>query len=235
MSQIKTIAIIPARGGSKGIPRKNIQPLNGKPLISYSIQAANNCQLVDDCYVVTECEKIAHVSRSEGAKVVVCPPELTQDNARTEGTVTYLLQELASQDIKPDTFALLLPTSPLRTHIDLKECLEAFFASTANTTISVTAMDHHPYKSYFIEDGVLKPILDAKHLGAPRQQLPRMYRQNGAIFALKTQVYLDNRRFYVEPVLPYIMSDTKSFDIDKPWELKIVEVVIKDQYSTHQD
>ncbi|WP_298380412.1 acylneuraminate cytidylyltransferase family protein [Azospirillum sp.] len=220
------LAIIPARGGSKGLPRKNILMLAGLPLIAHSIQAALGCPFVTRCAVTTDDPEIAETARGYGAEVVIRPPELATDAAPTHSAVSHALDALAAGQVLPSGLVLLQPTSPLRTACHLTECLDMYRASDAVSTVSVTEAEHHPLKSLTIDQGWLKPLFGPDHLERPRQELPRAYRPNGAIYALGIARFLETRAFFVPSVLPFEMPPEASVDIDGPLDLAVAELLL---------
>lgn len=207
-------AIITARGGSKGIPQKNIHPLAGKPLIFYTIEAARNCRYINDCYVTTDDEEIKEISLKYGAKVIDRPATLAGDHSLSSDAVVHALEFLEKESNLPEFFTLLQPTSPLRNSNHLTECLKSFWVSDCLSCVSVTEADHHPLKMTISVNGMLKPVLDVESLEAPRQKLPQAFRINGAIYVLKSSLFLQKKTFFVEPVHPYPMSVEESLDID---------------------
>lgn len=221
------LAVVPARGGSKGLPGKNLLPLGSIPLLVHSIRAALECPLVTRCVVTTEDEAIKAVARAAGADVIDRPAELASDTARTNEAVSHALRVLESQGWVPEMLALLQPTSPLRTAGHLEEALKAFAADReANSLISVTPAEHHPYKDVRISEGRLVPLFGRDELEMPRQKLPAVYRPNGALFIIRTSTFLETERFFVDPVLPFIMSAEESIDIDSRFDLQVAEALL---------
>lgn len=222
----KIFAIIPARGGSKGLPRKNIKSLAGKPLIVYSIQAGLNCNKISRVIVSTEDSEIKKVSLDWGADVIDRPIELATDNALTRDVVLHVLDNLSNESDLPDFFVFLQPTSPLRTTAHIESCLDSFFSSNAKCAISVTEVDHHPYKAFRLESGYLYPLFDIDYLDQSRQKLPKIFRQNGAIYVMQTKIFLKKKTFFVHPVMPFIMSRNVSIDIDTAFDHFICETIL---------
>jgi len=216
-------AIITARGGSKGLLRKNLRPFSGKPLIVHTIEAALKCTLIRRCYVSTEDPEIKAVSLAAGAEVIDRPPELAQDASQSEDAVRHALEVLREREVLPEYFALLQPTSPLRTSAHLAACLSAFFASGAACAISVTEEPHHPYKSFWVKEGQLLPFGGAEFLSCPRQSLPPVYRQNGAIYVMECELFLATNHFFASPALPFVMAQESSLDIDSEFDLALGE------------
>jgi CMP-N,N'-diacetyllegionaminic acid synthase len=222
----RIFGIIPARGGSRRLPRKNLLPLAGIPLIGHTILAAKACPGITDCIVSTEDAEIKRVSLAYGARVMDRPPHLATDDAQTNEVVAHVLEELRAQGEFPDYVVLLQPTSPLRRAAHLRDCLEAFFASQAACAISVSKEEHHPYKDFLIREGLLEPLFAGQNPEMVRQTLPEVYRQNGAIYLLPSELFLASRMFYNPPALAYIMDPEDSIDIDTEVDLLLAELIM---------
>lgn len=222
-----TWAVIPARGGSKGFPGKNIHPLAGRPLIAHSIAAALECPGIDRCIVTTDAPEIRDVALAHGAEVVDRPAALAADLSPTQDAVRHVLEVLApSPDRRPETLVLLQPTSPLRTAGHVAACLKAFRAAGAASSIAVTEAEHHPYKAMRLDGGLLEPLFDASTLEGPRQSLPAAYRQTGAIYVVDTRRFLERNSFYIRPCLPFLMPAEASIDIDTPLDLALAGLIL---------
>ncbi len=226
LASARVLAIVPARGGSKGLARKNVRPFLGRPLIVHSIDAALGCPLVDLCVVSTEDAEIRSVALEGGARVIDRPPELATDGASSSDVVLHALDVLAAEGAVPDVVVLLQPTSPLRNAKHLTDCLDRFLASDAESSLSVTRVEHHPYKNFCMENGELIPLFNASYLHMPRQDLPDVFRQNGAIYAVRRDSFLRTHSFYVPPAQPYPMSQNESVDIDTLMEFEFAERVM---------
>jgi len=226
---IKIAAIITARGGSKGVPRKNIREVCGKPLIAYSIEAALNCPLIGRCYVSTEDHEISEISKQWGAEVIDRPADLATDSALSSDVVVHALNFLHEQNAFPEYFVLLQPTSPLRNSRHLEECLAGYLRSGKRSAVSITEAEHHPWKM-LLEDGQgIQPVVDMKTLESPRQLLPKAFRINGAIYCLPSLDFLEQRLFYLEPAYMYVMSQYDSLDIDSEVDLRVLELLLQDR------
>ncbi|UOF91402.1 acylneuraminate cytidylyltransferase family protein [Fodinisporobacter ferrooxydans] len=224
------VAIIPARGGSKGIPKKNLTDLNGRPLISYSIEAALHCPFIHRCIVSTEDEQIKNISLQWGAEVIDRPDSLSTDVSLTQDVVEHVLDVLQQEGELPDYFVLLQPTSPLRNASHIESCIEQFFAHDAACAISVTEAEHHPYKMFFLDDEQsLQPFRDEATLSQPRQLLPKVYRQNGAIYLMNTSLFLEKKSFFAQPAYPFVMSNEESIDIDTKRDLDIAAFYLRNE------
>lgn len=213
------LALITARGGSKGLPGKNIAPLAGKPLIAHTILAARGCPAVERVVVTTDDSAIRRAALEWGAEVIDRPAALATDTASSADAVRHALEELAAQGYEPDLFALLQPTSPLRTAGHLADCIDRFRASGAACAVSVTEVEHHPYKAFVETAGGLKPLFGRDYLSMPRQMLPVVLRQNGAIYLMPRRTFLAVDGFYVEPAMAYRMPAADSIDIDTAADL----------------
>jgi CMP-N,N'-diacetyllegionaminic acid synthase len=141
--------------------------------------------------------------------------------------VRHVLERLRNENDLPEFFALLQPTSPLRNAVHLQACLDSFLKSDALCAISVTEVEHHPYKLFRYEEYVLKPLFDVESLDKPRQMLPKFYRQNGAIYIMRTDLFLENNSFFTPPAMPFLMTSHESVDIDTEFDLMIAGILLK--------
>lgn len=222
MSIAGVMAIIPARGGSRGIARKNLVPLGGRPLIAWTIEAALNCPDVTETWVSTEDAEIAETARALGARVIDRPAALAGDHSSSSDVVRHALRARGAMTTRsPEAFVLLQPTSPLRTARHLGEAL-ALLTGKARSVISVCPVDHHPLKMLIeTADGTLRPVGAADDLERPRQVLPPAFRQNGAIYAMRCGDFLAGKGgFLAQPLAAYHMGEAASVDIDTPADLE---------------
>jgi CMP-N-acetylneuraminic acid synthetase len=174
------LAVIPARGGSKRLPRKNVLDLAGKPLIAWTIEAAKQSKYIDHFVVSTDDQEITDVSKQFGAEVLTRPGELATDTA---SSVDVVLHSINAQQKQYDYVILLQPTSPLRTAQHIDEAIELLFEKNANAIISVCETDHSPLWSNTLhEDGNMDNFIREEVKGKRSQDLPTYYRLNGAIF-----------------------------------------------------
>lgn len=220
---LSLLGIIPARGGSKGIPRKNIKPLNGKPLINYTIDAALASQVFDRLIVSTEDPEIAEVSRQAGADVpFIRPVELATDEARGRDVLLHAMDWVGRHDKVYDLVMVLQPTSPLRQATDIIGALELLISKNGKAVVSVCEVEHHPWWCNTLpEDLSMKDFLPGKALHTNRQQLPRYYRLNGAIYCGFWDFVFSNRSWYGNGTYAFVMPRERSVDIDThiDWEL----------------
>lgn len=223
-----TVAIIPARGGSKGLPRKNIYPLAGKPLIAYSVEAGMEARMVTATVVSSEDHEILGVAKTYGAEIVLRPDALASDTASCESVVTDALQQLAHRGERFDLLVLLQPTSPLRTAHDIDAALDQFIASGATSLISVYEPEHTPYKAFQRNnDGFLEGLVDNRTPFMRRQDLPATYMPNGAIYITKVELFLSTGTLFSKKTVPYIMSEEKSVDVDRQEDVARIEQLLQ--------
>lgn len=183
INNLKVLALIPARGGSKGIKDKNIYDIDGKPLIAYSIIAAQNSKYVDDVVITTDSEKIKEVSESFGANVpFLRPAELASDNSKTIDAVVHATNTLKELGRDYDILLLLQPTCPLRTTEDIDNSLELFVSKGCVALVSVNKVKEHPILMRKInEDGIMDNLLNLPST-IRRQDMPPIYKVNGSIY-----------------------------------------------------
>lgn len=222
----KIVAIIPARGGSKGIPKKNIRLLAGKPLIAYTIESALESKHIQDIFVTTDDLEIANISKKYGVKLIERPKELAQDESTTIDVVFHALNllELGKYDLS--TIILLQPTSPLMDAKDIDGAIELFIYSSCESVISVCETDPSPFWTFKVEDQYLSPLLGRKYLGIRRQDLPITYVPNGAIYISRTRELHMHKSFYCGKTLPYVMPREKGVDIDDEIDLIFAEILM---------
>lgn len=222
---MRVLGIIPARGGSKGVPRKNIREVAGRPLIAYTVDAALASRLLTRCIVSTDDQETADISASLGCEVMKRPIELAQDETPTLDVVKYAFDVLESQGEFFDFGLVLQPTSPLRTGLDIDSALQALIQSDADSVVSVYQVsDHHPARMYRMENGRLVSF-DEKFASARRQELPPVYHRNGAIYAFRRSL-LEQDTLMGQTILPYIMAEDRSLNIDTEYDLVLADLIL---------
>ncbi|MBP2029961.1 CMP-N-acetylneuraminic acid synthetase [Methanohalophilus levihalophilus] len=234
MNKEKIIAIIPARGGSKGLPGKNIRQLAGMPLIYYSIKAALDSKYIDAVFVSTDSEPIANTSERCGANIIKRPAELAKDDSPTIDTIFHAI-EFLKHDYNPSVVVLLQPTSPLRDTHDIDRAIELFVANDYSSVFSMCEVEHSPYWDFKFDNAHLKPLLGDEYLKKRRQDLPKVYRQNGAIYISTVLDLYKNNDFYSGNVVPFIMPVDKSVDIDNEIDFKLAELLIQETKDGNQE
>ena len=218
------LAIIPARGGSKRLPRKNILDLNGKPLIAYSIEAGLNSKYIDCVIVSSDDEEILSVSQKFGADIIKRPEDLASDTSSTFEGLKHTIDNVRTYDY----IVLLQATSPLRSSIHINEAIELLIDKNADAIISVCEMDHSPLWSNTLDDSLsIKNFLKDGVLNKRSQDLETYYRLNGAIYICKTDKLLEEESFFLKDnIFAYKMDRKSSIDIDEEIDFKIAEVLI---------
>ena len=219
------LAIIPARGGSKRLPRKNILDLCGKPLISWSIEAALKSKYISKVVVSSDDEEILNISSNFGADIIKRSYELANDTATTFDAIKHTINNLE----KYDYIVLLQPTSPLRNEKHIDEAIELLEEKQADGIVSVCEMDHSPLWSNTLpEDGNMRGFLREEILNKRSQDLEKYYRLNGAVYICKTDKLLENKSFFLKDnIFAYIMDRKSSIDIDEEIDFLFAERVIE--------
>ena len=219
------LAIIPARGGSKRLPRKNLLDLNGKPLIAYSIEAGLNSKYIDQVIVSSDDNEILDISRSYGASTIKRPDELASDTATTFDAIEHTIANIDRYDY----VVLLQPTSPLRGEKHIDEAIELLDEKKANAIVSVCEMEHSPLWSNSLDSSLsMQGFLRDEVLNRRSQDLEKYYRLNGAIYICKTEILLQERTFLLKnSIFAYIMSRECSVDIDEKIDFEIATVLQK--------
>ncbi len=216
----KVFALLPARGGSKGILQKNIAPLLDQPLIAYSIQAAQASGVIDDIYVSSDDDQILSVAHYYKAERLKRDPHLARDDSPTDPVIAEFIHR-----VKPaakDIIVLLQPTSPLRTGEHIREALAEFNDfPTCHSLISVYEISNKFMKAYVGGGEFLHPLAGEHTSYTRRQDLPSLYMPNGAIYIFKVDDFLREEKIPRTHIIPYLMSDDDSLDIDTPDDLAI--------------
>jgi CMP-N-acetylneuraminic acid synthetase len=223
------LGIIPARGGSKGIKRKNIYLLSGKPLIAYTIEAALKSKKISKVTVSTDDLEIAQIAKKYGAEVpIMRPEELAKDDSPGILSLFHMVEYLENTGTKIDIIVTLQPTSPLRTNRDIDAVIDKLISTNSDSVISVNEVKQTPYLMFRVENDRLKPFF-GEEMKINRQALPKVYSLNGAIYATKRDVLMKQRTVYGEDIRPYIMPEERSIDIDTLFDTKIAEMILTNQ------
>ena len=220
------IAIIPARGGSKGVPQKNIRKFNGKPLIAHSIEYAQACKLINSVYVSTDDEKISEISSNFGAKIIERPLEISGDTATTESAVEHAISVM---DSKPDIIVLLQATSPFRPKNSLKAALDKFSRNDYDSLLSISPT--HRFFWEMDENNNINPKYD--YLNRPRRQdikkVDTSFIENGSLYIFTYDHFLTVKN-RLGGKIGYIEFDEKySHEIDTEFDFKFLEVLAKNE------
>ena len=228
----EVLALIPARGGSKGVPRKNVIPIAGKPLIAYSIGHALGCAAVTRTVVSTDDEEIAEVSREFGAEVpFVRPSHLATDDANDYEVIRHALEHLSGEGYLPELVVHLRPTEPLRSTDTLAAAIRTMLAHPeADSLRSVSVADESPYKMWRIEGDYLRPVVELPELceahSMPRQKLPVAYRQNGYVDIVRPRTILKRGSICGDVVVPFVI-DGPVPGLDYPDQIEDLERALR--------
>jgi CMP-N,N'-diacetyllegionaminic acid synthase len=223
----KILSIIPARGGSKGLLRKNIINLAGKPLIAWTIEASLKSKYITKTIVSSEDGEILETSIKYGAEIIRRPDDLASDTATSESVVKHAIDYLKYKGEEFDIVILLQPTSPLRNSKDIDSAFEVMFNSEATAVISTCEFDNKILKT-FIEcsNGFLEGISNNKYPFVRRQDLPAVYMPNGAIYIINVKSFREEKSFLTSKTLNYVMPKSRSIDIDNQSDMdKIKELI----------
>lgn len=229
---LSVLGIIPARGGSKGVPHKNVAPLGGMPLIAHTIRAARASRLLDDVVLSTDSQEIAAVAREYGLQVPwLRPAELAGDRARVQDAVLHLLDRYPAVG-KMDYLLLLQPTAPFRKAEDIDNAICLAASYDADSVVSFAREEsHHPYYMYRYEaehddePARVYPFAEYEP-GLPRQEFPPCVYRNGAIYLVRRTYFLDHNSFISDACVPYLMPPDRSVNVDSPDDLAYAEFLL---------
>ncbi len=225
---MKILAIIPARGGSKSIPLKNIKKLSGKPLIEYTINAALNSKKIDKIIVSTDNEKIAKISKSLGAEVPFSRPrKISSDTSQTIDLVKHTIKKLEESNYIPDIVTILQPTSPFRTGDIIDKSIN-MLKSNFSSVVSVTKIKKHPYSAFWFQGKYLKPFKKNFQKFYQRQLFPELFYPTGAIYTFWTSTLTKYNSIYGNKIKPLITNDEMTnLDIDDDFDFFVAEMCLK--------
>jgi CMP-N-acetylneuraminic acid synthetase len=228
------LAIIPARGGSKRLPRKNLLPLGGKPLVVWSIECAKNSEYIDEIILSSDNEEVLKIGKNNGINSLERPIYLATDTAKTEDVVLYHLEKLKN---KPSYIILLQPTSPLRTSLHIDEAIKLLNDKKADAVISVCEIDHPiEWTNILPENMSLEKFILPENMRKRSQDFSKRYRINGAIYIVNTDKFLEEKTFFIKKnIYAYVMDKIHSVDIDEKIDFFIAESILLEKlekYST---
>lgn len=223
----QVVALIPARGGSKGLPRKNLLKVGGESLLERAIKCGTRCVHVNEVVVSTEDEEIAEVALSLGVEVHRRPASAAMDTSTAEDVVLDFAQMLESKNLAASTVLVYLqPTSPLRTSDHVSAAIELMVHRQVWKCVSVVSDSQSPFKSLRIdESGRLRPLFGPSVLTANRQILPRTVRPNGAIYIFRVHDFIEGMRIPIPDSIAYEMDLPSSIDVDSQWDLELANYV----------
>lgn len=229
--RLEILGLIPARGGSKGIPGKNLRLLGGKSLVARAVESGIESRLLSRVILSTDSEAIAEEGRRAGAEVpFLRPADLAKDETPTAPVVVHALKWIEENEgTRPDILVLLQPTAPLRQARHIDEALDLLVSAEARSVVSVTPVPGHynPSWQFSIRDGALFPFMETGKVPPRRQDLPQTYTRNGAIYAAWTETWLTGTMAYGPGCVPYVMDPADSVNIDSPEDLALAEFLLK--------
>lgn len=234
----KIVACIFARGGSKGVPKKNIRLLSGKPLIAYAIELARDCELIDDVIVSTDDPDIAGIAEKYGAKIpFMRPPELASDSSPEILSWQHAIQTLNAQMNRLiDVFVSIPPTSPLRNVEDITRCIEEYLNYDADIVISVKEAERNPYFNMVTlnPDGYARIVIPQKEGKGivRRQDAPEVYDITTVAYVARPDYILNTRSIFDGKVKAVIIPKERALDIDTEYDLLIAECILKNKQQT---
>lgn len=224
----KVLALIPARGGSKSIPHKNIVILNGKPLIAWTIETALNTPEIDRVIVSTDDLEIAKVATEYGAEVQMRPTELATDTSLVIDTMHYVINELHKEKDYYTYIVLLEATAPFRTAKDVSNCIKKIYEESLDSVATFKEAELNPNRAWKINNGTPTSFIDGVVPWLPRQQLPEAYQLNGAVYVTKIEALLkSNTEIILGKIGAVIMPKERSIDIDDKMDLLMAEFLLK--------
>ncbi len=222
---MQTIAIIPARGGSKGLPRKNIRPICGKPLLAWSIDAALKSKYVTRVCVSTDDPEIAKVAAEYGAEVIWRPAEISGDKASSEAALLHAVDELAKRDFHPELLVFLQCTSPLTTADDIDATVDLIFHHHADSAF--TAVDFHYFLWDHAPNGEARAINHQKHVRPMRQDREPQFIESGAVYAMRTEGFLNHRHRFFGKTLFHVVEGGRTVEIDDAIDFEVAESLLR--------
>ena len=226
----RIIGIIPARGGSKGLPAKNIRPLCGKPLIAWTIEQAKASQYLDEVMVTTDSTEIAEIAKQFGASVpFLRPAEIAGDTASIVDVGVHVLKHYSEKSQEFDYLFLLQPTSPLRDMDCIDRMIQGLIdrEDQADAMISMGPGKEHPAIAKRVEGGLVQPYFEDHSSAARRQELPPALYPYGGCYLQRVASFLESQSFYPERILPYEVESQYCFDIDELPDFLATEAIMQ--------
>ncbi|ESP95108.1 cytidylyltransferase domain-containing protein [Pseudoalteromonas luteoviolacea] len=228
---LKILAIVPARAGSKRLPKKNVRKLNGTPLVGYTLNAATASKYISHTIATSDCPEVLAIAKEyPNTTALLRPDELASDTATSIDVVKHAIDYAQEQGIEFDTICLLQPTSPLRDSEDIDNAIELFIAKNAKGVVSMTECSHSPLWATPLEtEGQFKQFLSTL-TGTRSQDLPKYYQLNGAIYLVDRVIFKQEGKLLFEhEFYPFIMSSENSVDIDTEIDFLTAELIVKNR------
>lgn len=221
----KILGLIPARGNSKGLPNKNIKLFHGNPLICKTINEAKKSKIIDKLILSSEDDKIISIAKENGCEVPFKRPKnLSRDDTKISDVFLHAVKNYPGYDI----LVVLQPTTPLRTSQDIDNTILKLINSNSKSCVSVSDSESNPYWMYTMnENSKLFSLFPEKKLAANRQELPKTYSLNGAVYAAFIDFFIENKSFFYSNTIGYVMPRLRSIDIDDEVDFFVAEVIYK--------
>jgi len=224
---MNVLAIVPARGGSKGVPRKNLRLLGAKPLIAYTIETALQSKAITDLITTSDDDEILQVAESYGSMTIKRPPEYAMDATKMPPVVKHVIEARRKQLIEYDTIILLQPTCPFRLTKDIDTALHMIDRGEAESVISVCDVgDKHPARMYENKNWLLSAFMPEWEK-ENRQNLPKLYHRNGLIYALKRSLFEEQQTFFIQNSKPLVIPSERAINIDEEFDFMMAEFLMK--------
>lgn len=223
--------VITARGGSKGLPGKNLKPLGGIPLIGWTIRAARESRELTRTYVSTDDPEIAEAARALGAEVpFLRPAALAQDDSSIFEVLKHAVGEFTARTGQtPEIVVLLQPTSPLRTAAHIDATVRLIREGGGDSAETVTEDLTHPYHRFVMDGDKLLPMFPESQRASRRQEAPPAYRPNGGVYAARTGILMERGKLHGDDLRGLVMDLESSVDIDGPWDFKLAEAIVAEK------
>ncbi len=227
----KVLALVPARGGSKGVPRKNIRAFGGRPLLNWTLEVARDCSIIDRVLLSTDDVEIAEAGRILGAHVpFMRPADLAKDDTPDFPVFEHAMAWLEKNEkTRPDIVVWLRPTSPLRAPEDIEKAVRLLQDTKSHAVRSVCAVEHHPYWMKQMKNDKLFPLISGmdETQFSRRQLLPPVYRLNGAVDVILCRAALEHKALFAGDVRGYLMPADRSFDLDTEMDFEVAEALLR--------
>ena len=222
---MKIVALIPARGGSKGIVDKNLQAIEGRSLIQICIETASKVTLISEIYVSSDSEKILSIGRKLGARLVERPEEVSNDLARAEDVVHHFLENFTDADRQELIIVYLQPTSPFTSSYSIEACI-ALYLKKVKPVVSVKQVNEHPDKMFSINNlGNLSAYSDTPQPTKNRQDLQPLFLPSGGVYVFSTEDFLKTKTIPVLNAIPYLVTGNEALDIDNRLDLEVARKI----------
>lgn len=225
MKKKRPLCIIPARGGSKRLPRKNLALLAGSPLLAYAVEAAFDSGVFERICVSSEDEEILELAERLGASALPRPPRLADDDVQVKEVCRHILESFAAERLEYEEFGLLLVTNPLRTGDDIRNAYMLMSDAGVNSVISLVEYSHPPQRAVRIEGRYVVPYFSVEQMKRA-QDLRTLYRHDGSVLFIRTDVFLKERELYTSQTVPYHLPRSRSVDIDDALDLEWAEFLL---------